>query len=127
MGNREIHFYAGGEFMDDFDVMNMTSLTHYGFRKDYNRLNPVIRTTSMVDLSFDLLDEGWYDKIFLHENGKILEMYPGMITPGGKEIRKHHNIQKLWMAGVWDDYFYPELSDKKKKWEINLERLDIEL
>ena len=36
MRNREIHFYAGGEFMDDFDVMNMTSLTHYGFRKDYN-------------------------------------------------------------------------------------------
>lgn len=60
-----------------------------------------IHTTDMSQLSFDLLDMGY--EIFLRYKGKKLKVEPGMkMEHCEKEIRRGHNIRKLFLGGVFD-------------------------
>ena len=63
-----------------------------------------IHTTALTALDLDLLDCGY--RIFLHENNKCVEMKIGSVDCTNKEIRKGHNIERLWCAGAFYDYFY---------------------
>lgn len=62
----------------------------------------LIYTTSMANFSFDLLDIGY--QIFLVKNRKVVEIKPGM-PELEKDLRKEHNILKLFLAGVFDRCF----------------------
>ena len=59
-----------------------------------------IATYSMVHLSFDLLDKG-YD-IYLLNDGNIVKITPHM-PEIDKDLKRGHNIRKLFLAGVFDD------------------------
>ena len=61
-----------------------------------------IHTTSLANITFDLLDLGY--RIFLHRNNKILECRPGM-DGTEKDIRREHNIFRLIRAKIFDNYF----------------------
>lgn len=62
-----------------------------------------IKTYSLANISFDLLDMG-YD-IYLSKNGYYVRVTPYMILGNGKEIRKEHNLLKLVMDGYFDEFF----------------------
>ena len=53
-----------------------------------------------------LLDNG-YD-IFLHENGLDFQIKEGHVVATDKEIRKAHNIEKIWIGGGFSGFFYGE-------------------
>lgn len=60
-----------------------------------------IHTMSMAHLSFDLIDLG-YD-IYLCYRTMEYQVYPGLaLPPTGKELRKGHNIRKLFIAHCFD-------------------------
>ena len=64
---------------------------------------PEIHTSSLVDLSFSLLDKGY--KIFVVKNGIKKEFYPGMDNCHNKDIRREHNVMKLLISGFFDNDF----------------------
>jgi hypothetical protein len=59
-----------------------------------------IATYSMIHFSFDLLDMG-YD-IYLVNDGNFVKITPHM-SEIDKDLKKGHNIRKLFLAGVFDD------------------------
>lgn len=65
-----------------------------------------IYTTSLANLSFDLLDKDYV--IVLCKNGKYIRVFPGMQLKNGHRIRRGYNIVKLVCAGVFDDEFIEE-------------------
>lgn len=96
--SKEIHFYL--DFIP-YDIM--IALSSYDVTKDFiNKGVEQIHTTSIANISFDLLDLGY--KIFLHKNNKVLECKPGM-NGTEKDIRKGHNILRLIIGGHFDNYF----------------------
>lgn len=62
-----------------------------------------IHTSSLVDLSFELLDRGY--RIFVVKNNMKKEFYPGMPVASGRAIRKEHNVMKLLIGGAFDADF----------------------
>ena len=76
--------------------------------KALERKDQDIWTYNLTHLSFDLLDMGY--NINIAYKGKILTCYPGMITKGGKNIRRTHNLLKLLLDG----YFHDDFNDVKK-------------
>ena len=69
-------------------------------------------------LSFDLLDSNY--RIYLHENNRVLECKPGM-EGTEKDIRRAHNILKIVVADVFDDYFY---NDENKTENVDAKEVD---
>jgi len=59
-----------------------------------------IATYSMAHFSFDLLDKGY--NIYLVNNGNIVKITPHM-SEIDKDLKRGHNIRKLFLAGVFDD------------------------
>lgn len=106
--NKEIHFYmdASYPFYADQVCMNYDDT-----RSSIERGYEVIHTTSLVNLSFDLLDLGY--RIFVHRRGKSLECKLGSMEGTYKEIRRPHNILKMLIAGVFDDVLSPECNNSK--------------
>jgi hypothetical protein len=101
---KEIHFYKDPNYEDDIDMYH----THNGTIRVLEDHDEIIHTTAISVLcSFSwLLEEGY--KIYLHENGKEFEIKEGSIEATDKEIRKGHNIMKMWIAGAFKDYFYEQ-------------------
>lgn len=65
----------------------------------------VIHTVALSALCFsNLLDKGY--RIFLHENGKCGELYEGVTELSDKELRKGHDISKIWIGGGFENFFY---------------------
>ena len=62
-----------------------------------------IYTTSLTHLSFNLLD---YDfEIYVVKDEKVLQLKPGMDNVHNKDIKKTHNILKLFLSGFFDEDF----------------------
>ena len=99
---KEIHFYKDYPYSHD---IFMLYTTHNGTKWAINNNVREIHTTSLSNISFDLLDHNY--RIYLHENNRVLECKPGM-DGTEKDIRKAHNIFRIIVAGVFDNYFYNE-------------------
>lgn len=99
---KEIHFYKDPDYKDNIDMY----YTHNGTIAALEDCDEMIHTTAISVLSsFSwLLDNGY--KIYLHENSKEFEIKEGNVEATDKEIRKGHNIMRMWIAGVFEDYFY---------------------
>ena len=99
---KEIHFYKDVSYTIN---PNEVYTTHNGTKRAIDNNVKCIHTTSLSNISFDLLDKNY--RIFLHENGRTLECKPGM-DGTEKDVRKAHNIFRMINAGVFDSYFYNE-------------------
>lgn len=102
---KEIHFYkdlVGVALEDYFDLFHYThNATVKSINNDICRIN----TTAISALDFSLLlDKGY--KIYLHENGKCAELKEGVTELTDKELRKEHDIRRIWIGGGFDNYFY---------------------
>lgn len=97
---KEIHFYKDYPYDVPNDVL---LITHNGTKWAVENSVKVIHTTALTVLSFDLIDDGY--KIYLHENNRVLECRPGM-DGTEKDVRRVHNILRMVVAGVFDNYFY---------------------
>lgn len=102
---KEIHFYkdlVGVALEDYFDFFHYThNATVKSISNDISR----IKTTAISALDFSwLLDKGY--RIFLHENGKCGELYEGVTELTDKELRKGHDISKIWIGGGFENFFY---------------------
>ena len=67
----------------------------------------VIHTYAISVLDFAALLDNGYD-IFLHENGKVCQIKEGDVECTDKEIRKAHDIRRIWIGGGFDDFFYKQ-------------------
>lgn len=97
---KEIHFYKDYPYDVPNDVL---LITHNGTKWAVENSVKVIHTTALTVLSFDLIDDGY--KIYLHENNRVLVCRPGM-DGTEKDVRRVHNILRMVVAGVFDNYFY---------------------
>lgn len=87
----------------EFDINDPGAcITYNGTKKAIDEDWWCIYTTSLVNLSFDLLDKGY--KIYLSMNGKDLELKPGM-KESDIEIKKEDNILEIVLSGRFNDYF----------------------
>ena len=97
---KEIHFYK-----DNFKCERGIYYSHNATMLAINENDAIIHTYAISALDFaPLLDKG-YD-IFLHENGKFFQLKEGSIEATDKEIRKAHNIRRIWIGGGFDNFFY---------------------
>lgn len=69
--------------------------------RDIRCRSPYIRTHSMAHLSFDLMDMG-YD-IYLCYNFRKIKIEPHMEVPGFGEVKRGHNLLKMFRAGVFNE------------------------
>ena len=103
--NKEIYFLTDGitvnnvQMLDKCLVCNTYASTEEAIE---NRVDK-IASSSLIHMSFDLIDIGYH--IFLVQGNKKVEIEPGMNMPNGKEIRRGHNICKLFLAHCFDELF----------------------
>lgn len=97
---KEIHFYLDYTYKLPIDKI---TVTYDRTKNQIRKGEDIIHTTSIANISFDLLDLGY--RIFVHKNDKVLECKLGNMDGTDKEIRRPHNILKMIMAGVFDEYF----------------------
>lgn len=103
---KEIHFYKDlNPYFKYPDEWCGIYLTHNETLNAINNNHIKIHTFALSALDFGWLLDLGYD-IYLHENNKSLKIQEGYIEAADKEIRKGHNILKMWLAGIFDDYFY---------------------
>ena len=103
---KEIHFYKDCHQYIEYPIKINLYVTHNETLDAINNQINNIHTTAISALcSFSwILDKGY--KIYLHENGKEFEIKEGQVEATDKEIRKGHNIMRMWIAGAFRDYFY---------------------
>lgn len=61
----------------------------------------IVVTTLINFLNFKYIEKGY--SLYAVRNHIIKEFVPDMIAPSGKEIRFAHNLEKLFIAGVFDN------------------------
>jgi hypothetical protein len=98
-----ITFYVDKVPIDEGSDHSRYFYCHSATKKGIDANLSDIHTTSLVDLSFELIDKG-YD-IFVVKNGRTLHCYPGMNSVGNKDIRYGHNLMKLVVGGYFDKDF----------------------
>lgn len=72
-----------------------------------NRNDRIIHTTSLCNISLNLLDSGY--RIFLHENDMYLEIKIGKVYGTNIEIKNGDNLLEMLMSNAFDDYFYSNI------------------
>lgn len=100
---KEIHFYKDtcGIIEERMYIVKTHNATLLAIERGW----AIIYTYSISALDFSqLLDKGY--KIFLHENGKCAELKEGITELTDKELRRGHDIRRIWIGGGFDDYFY---------------------
>ena len=99
----EIQFYKDIRSVPD-SVYNIIHYTHDETMNAIGERNATIHTTALSALSFsDLLDSGY--RIFLHENHRSFECKVGSVVATDKEIRKAHDIRRIWIGGGFSGFF----------------------
>ena len=103
---KEIHFFKDKSkyFLYPEDYLR-TCISHNETVDAINNNDEFISTFALSALDFGWLLDLGYD-IYLHENDRSLKIQTGYIDATDKEIRKGHNILKMWIAGVFEEYFY---------------------
>lgn len=103
MADKTITFYV-----DKPPIDTGSEFAHYYYAHT-STLNAIeagvieIHTSSLVDLSFDLLDRGY--RIFVVKNNIKKEFYPGMDVASGRAIRREHNVMKILIGGGFEKDF----------------------
>lgn len=95
---KEIHFHLDAPY----DPAR-TFHTYDGTKGAIEKGREIINTTSIANISFDLLDLGY--RIFVHRNGRILECKLGSMDGTEKEIRRGHILLRLILGHTFDEYF----------------------
>lgn len=99
---KEIHFHKD---MVDLMWVEAYRVTHNDTIESIKNGEEVIHTTTISALDFAwLIDLGY--KIVLHENGKSAICCEGSTVLTDKEIRKAHDIRRIWIGGGFNGYFY---------------------
>ena len=100
---KEIHFWKDSYGLGC--MYDMVLKTHNATLMAIDSEWDMIHTYAISALDFaTLLDKG-YD-IYLHENSKSCQIKEGNVECTDKEIRKGHDIRRIWIGGGFDDYFY---------------------
>lgn len=118
---KEIYFYPAGWDGDNIHGIPIHINGHYhetyiDTEMAIQRGEKIIHTTSMAHFHFDLIDLG-YD-IYVRYNGKKVKVEPGMVLISGKELRRPHNIRKIFIAHAFDEDFGIDYNNIKYKYEI---------
>lgn len=101
---KEIHFYKDLVGISTEDYLTLFDFSHNATVKTIDYMSKIY-TTALSALDFSLLlDKGY--KIFLHENGKCGELKEGVTELTDKELRREHDIRRIWIGGGFNDYFY---------------------
>ena len=99
-----VDFLSLSRLTDDIYIYDSTYYYDFTQQMIDDRCNNII-TTSLAHLSFDLIDLG-YD-IYLCYKNKDVKIEPGMqLHIDGspcKEVRRGHNIFKMFRAGVFNE------------------------
>lgn len=98
MNKKIIFYYDLVPLCYSSSCVHTYSETKYAIKKD----DEIIRTTSMANFSFDLIDYG-YD-IYLSDGRKEIKIEPHM-KELEKDLSTHHNILKMFLAGCFNDLF----------------------
>lgn len=100
---KEIHFYK--DMLDLSCLEDKWCVTHNETIECIKKGDKLIHTTSLSALDFAwLIDLGY--TIVLHENGKNAVICVGYSALTDKEIRKAHDIRRIWVGGGFNGYFY---------------------
>lgn len=106
--HKEIHFYKDcilPDYIETNDVLECFEYTHNSTVKAIEEDKPFIHTFAISALDFAwLLDKNY--EIVLHENGKFAVCHEGRTVLTDKDLRKGHNIAKIWIGGGFNGYFY---------------------
>lgn len=108
-GYKKIVFYKGlpsdFKYYDDC-IREHFILSHDETMKAINDDVQEIYTFALSALEFSyLLAKGY--KIFLCENNRCGKLTEGVCELTDKELRRGHDIRRIWMCGGFNDYFYP--------------------
>ena len=99
---KEIHFHKD---MVDLIWVETYHVTHNDTIEAIKNGEEIIHTAAISALDFAwLIDLGY--TIILHENSKSAICREGKTELTDKEIRKAHDIRKIWIGGGFNGYFY---------------------
>lgn len=96
---KEIHFYYN---IDDIPIDTSYYLDWKETLEAIENDFPIIRTTAMGILTYSskLFDAGY--RIFIWDDHGEFELTLGECARTNREIRKEHNIFKMWVNGEFD-------------------------
>lgn len=99
---KDIYFLIDGLVPSNLDLLNGCKIcqTFKTTEEEITNGCEKIATYSMAHLSFDLLDKGY--NIYLVNDGNIVKIALHM-PEIDKDLKRGHNIRKLFLAGVFDD------------------------
>ena len=98
--NKEFHWYEsrGLNIVDDDYIYETFSNT----KAAINSNNVIIHSYQSTFFSQDTIRKGY--RLFAHfANGKTVEVYNGMVTAAGKEVRPEHNLERMLLAGSFGE------------------------
>lgn len=101
---KEIHFWKDDHGMDD-ELYNEALKTHNATISAIENNWDAIHTYAISALDFPYLLDSEYN-IYLRENGKSFQIKEGIVEGTDKEIRKGHDIRKIWIGGGFERFFY---------------------
>lgn len=105
--NKEIHFHKDLKdcLLQDFIYYDHYHTSHNSTIRAMKNNEKIIITTAISALDFSYLLDNGYD-IYLHENGKSFQIKEGNVEGTDKEIRKGHDIRRIWIGGGFNGFFY---------------------
>lgn len=99
---KQIHFYKD---LLELAWVEKVYFSHNETIEAIKNGEEIIHTTAISALDFAwLIDLGY--TIILHENDKSAICREGKTKLTDKEIRKAHDIRRIWIGGGFNGYFY---------------------
>ena len=100
---KEIHFYK--DMVEDDSCVKKS---HNDTVSAIENGCECVLTYALSALCFERLLEKGY-RVYLHENNRFFEIKEGNVEATDKWIEKGHNVLRMWVAGVFDDFFYNDI------------------